>query len=103
MNFFRCQPQFEFPLTLGRDFSGHIAAKGQNVSNQYQIGDAVYGVVPVQEQGSHAEFVLVNESNVCVYLSTFSHCLMMRLNESACKNFRNSPNQLLLKKQKKNK
>ncbi|KAF5283343.1 hypothetical protein FQR65_LT13892 [Abscondita terminalis] len=53
----------EFPLTLGRDFAGVVIDKGHNVT-KFNIGDNVYGIVPVQRQGSHAEQVLVNESHV---------------------------------------
>jgi len=34
----------EFPLTLGRDFSGHIVDMGSAVDREmYRIGDAVSG------------------------------------------------------------
>jgi len=56
--------ELEFPLTLGRDFAGTIIDKGHDVSNNFQIGDKVYGFVPLHKQGSHAEIVLANESHV---------------------------------------
>ncbi|XP_050530899.1 reticulon-4-interacting protein 1 homolog, mitochondrial [Daktulosphaira vitifoliae] len=52
----------EFPLTLGRDFTGEIVAKGPSVTNNYNIGDIVMGVVPPFQQGCHAEYVSVPES-----------------------------------------
>lgn len=55
--------ELEFPLTLGRDFAGIIVDKGYDVRN-YNIGDFVYGIVPINKQGSHAEKVIVDESNV---------------------------------------
>ena len=54
----------EFPLTLGRDFSGIVIQKGHDVKDEFSIGDEVWGVVPVQEQGCHAEQVLVSKNCV---------------------------------------
>jgi NADPH:quinone reductase-like Zn-dependent oxidoreductase len=34
---------YEFPITLGRDFSGTVSAVGAGVSN-YKVGDAVFGM-----------------------------------------------------------
>ncbi|KAK7869782.1 hypothetical protein R5R35_008315 [Gryllus longicercus] len=53
----------EFPLSLGRDFSGIVVAKGYQVSG-INVGDEVWGVVPPHSQGSHAGKVLVNKSLV---------------------------------------
>lgn len=50
----------EFPMSLGRDFSGRIVRKGNKVFN-FKIGDEVWGVVPPHSQGSHAENVLINK------------------------------------------
>lgn len=57
--------ELEFPLTLGRDFAGTIVDRGLTVDKEYQVGDKIYGVVPVQQQGSHAETVLVDQANIC--------------------------------------
>lgn len=56
--------ELEFPLTLGRDFSGVIVDKGHNVGNDFKVGDLVYGIVPIHRQGSHAEAVALDVSNV---------------------------------------
>ncbi|XP_042873686.1 reticulon-4-interacting protein 1 homolog, mitochondrial-like [Penaeus japonicus] len=56
--------QIEFPLTVGRDFSGEIIAVGKAVEN-VAVGDQVWGVVSPQRQGSHAEYVVAAASNVC--------------------------------------
>lgn len=58
------EDELEFPLTLGRDFAGIIVDKGYDVDASYKIGDSVYGIVPILRQGSHAQKVVVNESNV---------------------------------------
>lgn len=58
--------ELEFPLTVGRDFSGVIIDKGHSV-NEFQVGDRVYGFVPLQKQGSHAEAVVVHKADVSFY------------------------------------
>ncbi|XP_066991829.2 reticulon-4-interacting protein 1 homolog, mitochondrial [Anabrus simplex] len=55
-------PIIEFPLTLGRDFSGRVIGKGHNVGNNFNIGDDVWGVLPPHRQGSHAQRVLISQS-----------------------------------------
>lgn len=57
----------EFPLTLGRDFSGTVVSKGHGV-NKFSVGDQVWGVVPIEQQGCHATSVVVDSCLVC---STF--------------------------------
>ncbi|XP_070492371.1 reticulon-4-interacting protein 1 homolog, mitochondrial-like [Chironomus tepperi] len=60
INTIRCNTDnIEFPLTLGRDFVGTVVHKGLNC-NEYKIGDKIWGVIPVQKQGCHAEFVSVD-------------------------------------------
>lgn len=56
--------ELEFPLTLGRDFSGTVIAKGHDVGNEVNIGDEVYGFIPIHKQGSFAEAVLVEKYHV---------------------------------------
>ncbi|KAJ6617599.1 Reticulon-4-interacting protein 1, mitochondrial [Pseudolycoriella hygida] len=64
-NAMRCkQDSIEFPLTLGRDFSGTIVHKGMAVRNSLQIGDKVWGVVPLHRNGCHSEFVVVDADYV---------------------------------------
>ncbi|XP_058450197.1 reticulon-4-interacting protein 1 homolog, mitochondrial [Malaya genurostris] len=60
LNTLRCSSQIEFPLTVGRDFCGEIVQKGLGVSSRdLDIGDEVWGVVPVHQQGCHADYVVV--------------------------------------------
>ncbi|KAH0540056.1 reticulon-4-interacting protein 1, mitochondrial-like [Cotesia glomerata] len=56
--------EIEFPLTMGRDFSGVIIAKGHNVGEKLKLGDEVWGVVPVEQQGCHATHVIVDNNLV---------------------------------------
>lgn len=56
--------QLEFPLTVGRDFSGVVIDKGHDVGRDYRIGDRVYGFVPLHKSGSHAEAVITHKTHV---------------------------------------
>ncbi len=58
------KPAIEFPLTLGRDFAGVVSRVGHGVKSDVRVGDEVYGVVGVQRQGSHAQYVVVTEDTV---------------------------------------
>lgn len=53
----------EFPLILGRDFSGQVIAVGHNVAN-LKPGDEVWGVIAPANQGCHAQQVVISQSNV---------------------------------------
>lgn len=72
LNLMRCNANIEFPLTLGRDFCGVVTRKGMSVREDIQVGDKVWGVVPPHKSGCHAEYVVVDESCVSDYFSTFS-------------------------------
>ena len=48
----------EFPLVLGNDFSGTVAAVGTKVTD-LKAGDKVFGVKAASSQGTHASRVLV--------------------------------------------
>jgi reticulon-4-interacting protein 1, mitochondrial len=45
-----------FPLILGNDFAGTVAAVGERVSN-FAVGERVYGVKPPSREGAHASHV----------------------------------------------
>src|SRR5262245_66666550 len=47
-----------FPYVLGRDFSGTVAARGTAVTD-LNIGDAVFGVLPLGQEGTYAEKVAI--------------------------------------------
>jgi len=68
----------EFPLVLGRDFSGRVVAKGLGVGHYVNIGDEVWGALPAHLQGCHAQYVQVNKALVrnCILLIT---CLFLHL------------------------
>lgn len=62
----------EFPLILGRDFSGTVIGKGHGV-NGISIGDEVYGFIPIHKQGSLAEVALASEPYVLPKPKQLSH------------------------------
>lgn len=62
----------EFPLILGRDYSGVIVAKG-NKFKHFQEGDSIYGVRWILGHGTHAEYALVTNNEVCEKPKNFSH------------------------------
>ncbi|GFT29905.1 reticulon-4-interacting protein 1, mitochondrial [Nephila pilipes] len=47
----------EFPLQLGRDFSGTVVHIGKSVQN-YKIGDEIWGALSPWQNGTHAEYIL---------------------------------------------
>ncbi|XP_037961191.1 reticulon-4-interacting protein 1 homolog, mitochondrial isoform X2 [Teleopsis dalmanni] len=62
LNVMRCKPnEIEFPLIFGREFSGELVQRGMGVSPKLPIGARVWGVVPLQMNGAHAEYVTVPE------------------------------------------
>jgi NADPH:quinone reductase-like Zn-dependent oxidoreductase len=58
--------EYEFPVTLGRDFARTVEDVGPSVS-RYQAGDEVFGFVlhanPTVHEGSWAELITVPEDN----------------------------------------
>ncbi|MFC7718600.1 alcohol dehydrogenase catalytic domain-containing protein [Nonomuraea recticatena] len=52
--------EYEFPVVIGKDFAGVVAAVGEGV-NEMAVGDEVFGVVmrPTLGQGGFAEYVAV--------------------------------------------
>ncbi|XP_001600089.1 reticulon-4-interacting protein 1 homolog, mitochondrial [Nasonia vitripennis] len=62
----------EFPLVMGRDFSGTVVSKGHGV-DELKIGDKVWGVVPVEQQGCHADYVIVDSCLVSLRPKNLSY------------------------------
>lgn len=64
---YRTYEELELPLTLGRDFAGVVVSKGHDVSDRLKLGEKVWGVVPVEQQGCHANYVVINDNLVRHY------------------------------------
>lgn len=62
--------ELDLPLTLGRDFAGVVVSKGFSVDNRLKLGEEVWGVIPIEQQGCHANYVVV-DSSLVRYISFF--------------------------------
>jgi NADPH:quinone reductase-like Zn-dependent oxidoreductase len=64
----------EFPLTLGRDFSGKIVGFGKEVDrNKFQIDSEVWGAGNVVYQGTFAQYVTVSSKEIWLKPKKLSH------------------------------
>jgi NADPH:quinone reductase-like Zn-dependent oxidoreductase len=59
--------EYEFPVTLGRDFAGVLEGVGSGVA-RYEVGDEVFGFVlhanPAVHDGSWADYVVIAQDSV---------------------------------------
>jgi NADPH:quinone reductase-like Zn-dependent oxidoreductase len=62
----------KFPLILGRDFSGVVAARGEGVSD-FTTGDEVFGVLEAGREGAYAEKLVISASIVAKKPAPMSH------------------------------
>jgi NADPH:quinone reductase-like Zn-dependent oxidoreductase len=62
----------EFPYILGRDFSGVVREVGSNVDD-LDVGDAVFGVCDVGQEGAYAEQITMKASIVAKKPESLSH------------------------------
>jgi NADPH:quinone reductase-like Zn-dependent oxidoreductase len=67
-----------FPYVLGRDFSGVISALGDGVDD-LAVGDAVFGVCDVGQEGTYCEKVAMKVSLVAKKPDSISHVNMAAL------------------------
>lgn len=63
---------YQLPLTLGWDVSGVVTAVGTNVT-RFREGDAVYSRPDIKRNGTYAEYVVIQESEVALKPLTISH------------------------------
>jgi NADPH:quinone reductase-like Zn-dependent oxidoreductase len=61
-----------FPYILGRDFSGVVSAIGEGV-NDLHIGDEVFGVCDVGQEGAYAEKIAIKAAIVARKTASLSH------------------------------
>jgi NADPH:quinone reductase-like Zn-dependent oxidoreductase len=64
--------QANFPLVLGRDFSGTVSALGAGVTD-LKIGDAVFGVLETGRDGTYCEKVAIGAAVVAKKPAALSH------------------------------
>jgi NADPH:quinone reductase-like Zn-dependent oxidoreductase len=64
--------QAKFPLVLGRDFSGIVAATGAGVDD-LKIGDAVFGVLEGGREGAYAEKLAIKAAIIAKKPDPLSH------------------------------
>ena len=64
--------QATFPLVLGRDFSGTVAAVGEGV-NDFRVGDAVFGVLEAGREGAYAEKLAITAAIIARKPDAVSH------------------------------
>jgi NADPH:quinone reductase-like Zn-dependent oxidoreductase len=62
----------KFPYVMGRDFSGTVVARGGAVTD-LAVGDAVFGVLPMGQEGTYAEKVAVAAAVVAKKPAGLSH------------------------------
>ncbi|GBN25008.1 Reticulon-4-interacting protein 1, mitochondrial [Araneus ventricosus] len=62
----------EFPLQLGRDFSGTVVHVGKCVRS-FKVGDEVWGALSPWQHGSHAEYVLAPACYISKKPSSVNH------------------------------
>jgi NADPH:quinone reductase-like Zn-dependent oxidoreductase len=63
--------QYKFPLTLGRDFSGTVAAVGGGAD--LTVGDAVFGVLEPGHEGTYCEKVAIKAAVIAKKPPSLSH------------------------------
>jgi NADPH:quinone reductase-like Zn-dependent oxidoreductase len=62
----------QFPYILGRDFSGLVSALGEGVTD-FAVGDAVFGVCDVGQEGAYAEKIAMKASIIALKPDGVSH------------------------------
>ena len=65
-------PVARFPYVPGRDFSGTVAALGAGVTD-FALGDAVFGVCDVGQEGAYAEKLAIKASIIARKPASLGH------------------------------
>ena len=65
-------PVSHFPYVLGRDFSGVVAALGEGAGD-FKVGDPVFGVCDVGQEGAYAEQIAIKAAIVARKPDALSH------------------------------
>ncbi|CAH1798632.1 unnamed protein product [Owenia fusiformis] len=70
--FSQLQVASEFPLILGRDFSGVVIQSGRGV-HRFKPGDQVWGALGVEKPGSHSQYTIASQREISKKPSNISH------------------------------
>lgn len=73
----------EFPLILGRDFSGEVLKTGR-LARRFGKGDEVWGTPSVISGGTHAEVVVASQDEISIKPSIWTHQEAASLPYVAC-------------------
>lgn len=73
----------EFPLILGRDFSGEVVKTGR-LARRFKEGDEVWGTPSVIAAGTHGEFVVASQDEMSIKPSNWTHCEAASVPYVAC-------------------
>ena len=65
--------QANFPLILGRDFSGMVSALGSGVTD-LKVGDDVFGVLETGRDGTYCEKIAIGAAIVAKKPAALSAC-----------------------------
>jgi NADPH:quinone reductase-like Zn-dependent oxidoreductase len=68
----KANPLSRFPYILGRDFSGVVSVLGEGVTDLH-IGDEVFGVCDVGQEGAYAEKIAIKAAIVAKKTASLSH------------------------------
>lgn len=56
---------YQFPLTMGNEFSGVVESVGKNVKS-FQINDSVYARMPLNKIGTFAEYLVIDQKALAI-------------------------------------
>lgn len=73
----RVYDELDLPLTLGRDFAGVVVSKGFDVGDKLDLGEEVWGVVPLEQQGCHANYIVINSNMVRHLIAQISNIWLL--------------------------
>ena len=63
---------YKIPLVMGNEFSGVVEKIGTSVS-RFNIGDRVYGRMPLSKIGAFAEYAAIDENALAIVPEYFTH------------------------------
>lgn len=73
----------EFPLILGRDFSGEVVKTGR-MARRFTEGEQVWGTPSVISGGTHSEYVVASQDEISLKPSNWTHIEAASLPYVAC-------------------